>query len=473
MKLRFAVPLLVSSSAALVPQYTATQPDYEKPYGGLQPLPGAEHYTVLTATEAVGTYNHQPMIARHNGAFHVDWKASAYNEDQDGQRVLYASSTDGRTWSEAVAIFPSMPAARFGCDPAAGTPLPPGPGGLHCWDKIHHENTPFVTLNGRLYAVSNVRRHGSPASFYPTPSVDINTTMLRRVLQPAMLTPGGCASMVPSAACPADSLRWTQPAFGPLFWATPVVPYGYRNCSSAFGIRASTPAALSVEEAADFALFRNTLQAPRYTPDGCRGGPCSNLTGEQAVYPVADTATDIILHRGRGGVLPNGWPGDQGCSNSTDCVLLSSSRDTSRPENPWSFPPAPTTVPDLGSNLNAGTLNEPDGRRGSTFLVWNGVPRPHVNDTACGNRPVPLRNPLTLALSSDGGRVFDTAFALFNSTVPKRFCGSAKPFGPRSAGRTFLAVSHHIATCHIATCHAKTISHTPPSVAHLVRPEAH
>ena len=37
---------------------------------------------------------------------------------------------------------------------------------------------------------------------------------------------------------------------------------------------------------------------------------------------------------------------------------------------------------------------------------------------------------LTLALSSDGGTDFGAAFALYNSTVPKRFCGSAKPYGP-------------------------------------------
>ena len=65
---------------------------------------------------------------------------------------------------------------------------------------------------------------------------------------------------------------------------------------------------------------------------------------------------------------------------------------------------------------------------GSIYLVWNGVPRPHVNDTACG-RIAPLRNPLTLALSTDGV-TFDRAFSLYNNTRPKRYCGSAKAFGP-------------------------------------------
>ena len=80
----------------------------------------------------------------------------------------------------------------------------------------------------------------------------------------------------------------------------------------------------------------------------------------------------------------------------------------------------------MRSNLNAGQLS--DGR---VFLAWNGVPRPHVNDSAsCGSRATALRNPLTLAISSDGGADFDRAYALFNCTTPKRFCGSAKPFGP-------------------------------------------
>ena len=42
----------------------------------------------------------------------------------------------------------------------------------------------------------------------------------------------------------------------------------------------------------------------------------------------------------------------------------------------------------------------------------------------------PVRNPLTLAISTDGGYNFNKVWALYNSTRPKMFCGSAKPFGP-------------------------------------------
>lgn len=186
-------------------------------------------------------------------------------------------------WSEAVDLFPSMPASDFGCDPVAGTPLPPTSPGVHCWDKIHHEGTPFVHLNGRLYAVSSVKRKGSPASFYPTPAVDLNTTLLRRVLRPAVLSPGGCPAPAPPA-CPADAMRWSRAVFGPIYWATAVVPWGFANVTRALGIR--TADELPADEAVDFALFRNARAARQYTMDGCRRGPCSAITGEQAVYAV-------------------------------------------------------------------------------------------------------------------------------------------------------------------------------------------
>eukprot|EP01049_Picozoa_sp_SAG25_P009664 SAG25_NODE_980_length_4429_cov_1.828176_5_plen_489_part_00 len=416
-----ASTLLVAAAAAAAaraaPKYTATRPNYQKPLGGLPQLPGALHFTVFTATPQTGTYNHQPMLARHGGSFHVAWKASAFNEDQDGQRILYASSADGKSWSEAVDIFPSMPAHSFGCD------------GEHCWDKIHHECTPFVTLYGRLYAVSNLRRHGSPGSFYPTPALDMNTTMLRQVLQPAVQTAGGCAASDPragSSACPTASPRWTRPAFGPMLWATAVIPAGYANVSQAFGLRPATDASMTPQQRTDLTLFRDQSRAREYTPDSCRNGPCNlNNSGEQTVYSVKGGPIDTILYRGTGGNLPNGWPGDQGCANPSTCVLLSSSRNTSDPAANWSAI-APTNIPDLGSNLNAGSMD--DGR---VFLTWNGIPRPHVNDSVCrGSRPSVLRNPLTLALSNDGGEIFGQAWALFNSTVSKRYCGSAKPFGP-------------------------------------------
>jgi hypothetical protein len=163
-----------------------------------------------------------------------------FNEDQDGQRVLYSSSSDGRVWSDTVDVFPSMPAVRFGCtsDDNASTTYGNGVTSTpFCLDKIHHSSMPFVSLNNRLYAVSSVCRRCGMGYIYPVPWYDLNTTLLRRVIHPAVLSPGGCGSPTPSRACPANSTRWIPAAFGSMFWATNVVPHGYGNLSSAFGIR--------------------------------------------------------------------------------------------------------------------------------------------------------------------------------------------------------------------------------------------
>lgn len=330
----------VAAAALPVPRYSATRPDYQRPLGGLAPLPHAEHITVFAATEQTGTYNHQPMLARHGGAFHVAWKNSAFNEDQDGQRILYASSADGRNWSQAVDLFPSMPAHDFGCDPL-GSASDRAP---HCFDKIHHEGTPFVTLNGRLYAVSGVRRHGAPASFYPTPAQDLNTTLLRRILRPATCTPGGCALTDPRSgdgACPATAMRWQRPVFGPLFWASAwlalsapldpcclllphivcaclaadVIPDGYHNITRAFGIRQSSEEALSPEDRRDFALFRDSRRAQAFSPDACRNGPCNgNNTG---VYENSGTSLRARQGNCIAGVWGVVWQGSRRSTTST------------------------------------------------------------------------------------------------------------------------------------------------------------
>ena len=136
----YQLGFLASAANALVPGYTAQRPNYEKPNGGLPLLQGAVHNTVFKATPELGTYNHQAQIERHGGAFHVAWKSSPFNEDEDGQRILYSSSADGRAWSAPSAVFPSMPASEFGCD------------GDHCWDKIHHEGSPLGSGQGQFAA---------------------------------------------------------------------------------------------------------------------------------------------------------------------------------------------------------------------------------------------------------------------------------------------------------------------------------
>ena len=109
-------------------------------------------------------------------------------------------------------------------------------------------------------------------------------------------------------------MRWVPPAFGPIYWATEVIPEHYTNVSAAIGIRPSSAEFLSPEvmplaslaisaatfhdsghqsivlsrrhqEAEDFALFRDPLRAKLYSPDACRNGHCAEPDeGEQTVY---------------------------------------------------------------------------------------------------------------------------------------------------------------------------------------------
>jgi len=46
------------------------------------------HLSTATSISKIipGTYNHQVMFERSGGLFHLNWKNSAVNEDQDGQR---------------------------------------------------------------------------------------------------------------------------------------------------------------------------------------------------------------------------------------------------------------------------------------------------------------------------------------------------------------------------------------------------
>eukprot|EP00729_Bicosta_minor_P001984 gene1984-11448_t len=380
----------------VTPSWSAQRPNYQLPNAGLPLINGSEHFLIFTPDSRTdGTYSHGAQIERHDGYFHVSWNNSPYNEDQDGQRSMYSSSADGRTWSEPIDIFPSMPASRFGCTTAKSADAdadadadewsPP-----FCYDKIHQHSMPYATLNGRLYAVSTIRRHQEGAFFYPQPADDLNATLLRRVLYPGQQTAGGCAvGTVPSGACPnGNGVRWLRAAFGPMFWATDLIPHGYDNVTQAFGIRTASQN-VTAEEGLDLAAFRDISHARKFSSESCRNGPCGPRGGEQTVYSVKDSDVDVILYRGQGGDLPNGWPGDQACANASSCVLLSTSRNTSLASNQWGKVVA-TSIPDLGSNLNAGTLS--DGR---IFLVWNGVPRPSVNDTACGRKSPP--GPCTIA----------------------------------------------------------------------------
>ncbi|MCP4643704.1 MAG: hypothetical protein GY851_24875 [bacterium] len=66
---------------------------------GLGTIP-AEHTEIYHATEESGfRFSHHPGLAAFKGTLYCSWSNAPRHEDRPGQRVLYASSRDGRIWS--------------------------------------------------------------------------------------------------------------------------------------------------------------------------------------------------------------------------------------------------------------------------------------------------------------------------------------------------------------------------------------
>jgi len=86
--------------------WAAGTPDLSKPDAGFPKLENVEHALVYAGEREAGAYNHHSQLAWHNGALHAMWSNHPHGEDGPGQRVLYATSGDGKTWSEAVELFP-------------------------------------------------------------------------------------------------------------------------------------------------------------------------------------------------------------------------------------------------------------------------------------------------------------------------------------------------------------------------------
>jgi hypothetical protein len=82
--------------------------------GGLPLAPGLETFSVCRAdrehpdaAEGRGwTYQHHPDLAAWHGRLYVGWNTCERNEDVWPSRELLSSSTDGRTWSKPVEMFP-------------------------------------------------------------------------------------------------------------------------------------------------------------------------------------------------------------------------------------------------------------------------------------------------------------------------------------------------------------------------------
>ena len=126
--------------------------------------------------------------------------------------ILYTYSPDGKEWASAVELFPSMAAALYNATN----------------EKVHLVGSPYVTLNGRLYALANVGGHmkctidGYPVGgdnqleIYPANAFQLTYTLIRAIT----FKTAEVSSAEPSKI---------TPELGPIYWVGKV-PCGMGTC---------------------------------------------------------------------------------------------------------------------------------------------------------------------------------------------------------------------------------------------------
>jgi len=318
-----AAALLAAPSLARLPSWQ--QPFLDPlvpPYGGAPLLSNATTWTRLyfgTLRPGAGAYAMSPMLSFLNGRFLATWKLSVADEDEPGQRVMYAQSDDGVAWrtsSDGASneLFPRMNSSES--------------------PRVALFAEPALLLNGRVYAAA------SPTQFCLYPDQYARVLLLRRVLDGA---PG---------------------RLGPLFWAADAIPAGFAEASARENV--TTAAQQDAETRADVAALAAARVAP-CAADGstskcefCRGG-CQNwsvplsvpsLENERSHWRVPGADADVLLYRSR------------------SRVLFASVRESVGGE--WSVPVA-TNITDDVANFNAGNFPTSAGLDGRPFLVSNAL----------------------------------------------------------------------------------------------------
>ena len=358
--------LAVRCSSAQAPSWNTVQLDpLVFPYGGAELLNSTKWTRLYFATPEVGQYAMSPMISYLNSAFLATWKVAPKNEDQPGQLIRFAQSVDGETWinisTSGVAL--DAPGILF---PSMNSTENPG---------VALFAEPSLYLNKHVYAAA------SPRQFCLYPDQYQGILLLRRVF------PG-------------------IGKFGPIFWASSVIPTGFAEASAKHNITAVVDQ--DTETQADIALLVPNQVAPPCDPLGttkcefCAGG-CQNWTvamsvphmeNERTHYVAPATGDDIILYRTRNPELLVNY--------------LYYSIRTSASGGEWSYP-QPTNITNDVANLNAGTL--PDGR---VYLVSNVMTNI-------------FRDPIYVSLSRNG--VEFTAVAALGSCEQPHFTNPWQPLG--------------------------------------------
>jgi hypothetical protein len=315
--------------AALLPLTAARLPSWQQPfldplippYGGAPLLSNATTWTRLffgSLAPGTGAYAMSPMLSFLNGRFLATWKLSVADEDEPGQRVMYAQSDDGVSWrtsSDGVSneLFPRMNSSES--------------------PRVALFAEPTLLLGGRVYAAA------SPKQFCLYPDQYASVLLLRRVYDDA---PG---------------------RLGPLFWAADAVPAGFAEASARENV--TTAAAQDAATRADVAALLAGAVAPCAIEgtskcEFCRGG-CQNwsvplnipsLENERSHWRVPGSDADVLLYR------------------SHERTLFASVRE--RVGGAWSVPVA-TNITDDVANFNAGNFPDGAGLDGRAFLVSNAL----------------------------------------------------------------------------------------------------
>lgn len=79
----------------------------------IAPVPGARRSVVYYGNAENGSYNHHNQIAKFRGEYYFAWSNGFRNEEDAGQKVLIASSPDGRTWSDPSIVVDVEPDSQW------------------------------------------------------------------------------------------------------------------------------------------------------------------------------------------------------------------------------------------------------------------------------------------------------------------------------------------------------------------------
>ena len=322
--------LVCASAAASAGASTSRLPSWQQPflnplkppYGGAALLSNRTRWTRLfygSLAPGAGAYAMSPMLSFLNGRFLATWKLSVSDEDEPGQRVMWAQSDDGTTWTTASdgsnELFPSMNASEN--------------------PRVALFAEPSLLIGGRVYAAA------SPKQFCLYPDQYQPVLLLRRVFD--------------------DRIGH----FGPLFWASDTLPPGFAEASARENV--TTAAQQDAQTRADVATLTPTATAPPCALDGstskcefCRGGcqdwavalNVSSLENERSHWRVPGAEAEVLLYR------------------SHNHVLYASVREAVGAEWPV---PVPTNITDDTANFNAGNFPNAAGLDGRPFLVSNAL----------------------------------------------------------------------------------------------------